>query len=97
MRELGLFSLQKRRPRQGSNCSLQYLKKGWREDRFFLLGHNKRQWTQVAATEIPVGQKKTLLPSKGGSTLAQVPREAGESASLGMVRNHLDKALSNLF
>lgn len=48
------------------------------------------------AKEIPFGQKKKLFHSKGGLTLAKVAGEAGESASLGMFRNHLDKALSNL-
>lgn len=76
---------QKRLPRQGSDWSLQYLKEGWREDRFFLLGHNKGQWTEVVAREVPLGQKKTLFRSKGGSLLACVPRKTGEPASLGML------------
>lgn len=74
-RPLGLE--QKRLPRQGSDWSLQYLKEGWREDRFFLLGHSKRQWTEVVAREVPLGQKKTLFHSKGGSWLARVPRKLG--------------------
>lgn len=41
LRELSLFSLQKMRPRQGSNWSVQYLKEGRREDRYFLLGHRR--------------------------------------------------------
>jgi len=42
MAVLGMFILQKRKLRQGSNSNLQYLKEGCREDRFFLLGHSKR-------------------------------------------------------
>lgn len=48
------------------------------------------------AREIPLGQKKTLFHSKGGSLLVWVPRKTGESASLGMLLNHLDGALSNM-
>lgn len=81
---------------QGSDWSLQYLKEGWREDRFFLLKHNKKQWTEVAAREIPLGQKKTQFHSKGGSLLARVPKKAGEPASFGMLQNHLHGALSSL-
>lgn len=76
---------QKRLPRQRSDWSLQYLKEGWREDRFFLLGHNKGQWTEGVAREVPFGQKKTVFRSKGVSLLARVPRKAGESASLAML------------
>lgn len=74
---------QKRLPVQRSDWSLQYLKERWREDRFFLLRHHKRQWTEVVAREIPLGQKKTY--SRGGLLLARVPRKTGECASLGML------------
>lgn len=76
---------QKSLPSQGSDWSLQDLKEGWREDRFFLLRHRKRQWTEVVTREIPVGLKKTPFHSKGGSLLACVPRKTGEPASLGML------------
>lgn len=47
-------------------------------------GKDKRQ--QTHAREIPIKYEEKTLPSKGGLTLGQVPREAVGSLSLELVK-----------
>ncbi|GAB0181871.1 hypothetical protein GRJ2_000652400 [Grus japonensis] len=103
LRELDLFSLEKRRLRGDLINAYQYLKGGCQEDgaRLFSMVPSDRtrgngQWAQTGTEEVPTQHEEKLLHSEGDRHCNRLPREVVESPSLEIFRTCLATILCNL-
>ncbi|KAK4829979.1 hypothetical protein QYF61_008110, partial [Mycteria americana] len=87
LRELGLFSLEKRRLQEDFLAAFQYLKGANKKDRNFLPGP-----VRVGL----IGHKEEIFYNEGGETLARVAQRSWDGPSLEVFKVRLDRALSNL-
>jgi len=101
LRELGLFSLEKRRPRGDLRNVYKYLQGGCQEDgaRLFFSGaqrQNKGQWHKLKQRKFQLNTRKNFFPLRVMEPWPRLPREVVESPSLEIFQPRLDAVLCSL-
>ncbi|PKU38782.1 hypothetical protein llap_10915 [Limosa lapponica baueri] len=101
LRELGLFSLEKRRLWEDLIAAFQYLKGAYRRDREGLFMSECSDRTRGNSLKLKEGRirldiRKKFFPVRVMRHWNRVPREAVDAPSLEVSKIRLDGALSNL-
>ncbi|KAK4829977.1 hypothetical protein QYF61_008108 [Mycteria americana] len=90
MRELGLFSLEKRRLRGDLTNVYNYLEGECKEDRSRLFSVDMRQWHKLKHRRFPVNIRKHFFTVRVTKHWNRLPGEVVESAPLEIFKKHLD-------
>ena len=100
LRELGLFSLEKRRLRGDLIAAFQYLKGAYREEGNQLFERVDNCRTRGNGLKLRKGRFRLDIRGKffteSGEVLEQLPREAVDAPSLEVFKARLDGAMSSL-
>jgi len=101
LRELGLFSLEKRRLHADLLAAFQYLKGAYRkagEELFIRTGSNRKRGNGLKLEEVRFINRyqEEIIYCEDGETLEQVAQEVVNAPSLEAFKARLDGALSNL-
>ena len=101
LRELGLFSLEKRRLRGDLRNASKYLQGGGQEDRAQLRSvvpsdRTRGNGHKLEQRKLQLNTRKNFLPLRVTEPWPRLPREAVESPSLEIFQTRLDVMLSSL-
>jgi len=99
LRDLGLFSLEKRRHQGDLLAAFQYLKRAYRKDDFTrMCSHRTRgNGCKLKEGRFRLAIRKKFFTMRVVKHWNKLPREAVDAASLEVFKARLDGALSNLF